>query len=120
MTPAEAIVRVLIEEGGYDLPDGPSLPPLDVAEGAARALAVTLSELARALGVETDPIVTRSLFQPARSRTEIRLALAKVHLALTFAAVEMGFPSPAADPVPDGLAADFAAMLSRLRTKRLD
>lgn len=85
----------------FEVPDGPTLPPLDVAERDVTVLALALAELATALGLEGTVSFTRSLIPHPRGMIEIRQKLAMLRAALALACIEMGVPDSHLAPDPE-------------------
>jgi len=81
---------MLILDGGYDLPEGPHLPPMDLVEDELRKLGVRVSRLAVALGMEADLQICGSLVPRARSKVEIRREVAGLLLVACATAVQLG------------------------------
>lgn len=116
MTDARALVRTLVVSAGYDLPAEPWLPPMDAAGQTAAAVAIALSDFAAALGMATDPAVSRDLFERPRSLASIRAALVQLHLALAFASLELGLEDLSAGPAGGEARVPFGRLLRRVRT----
>lgn len=97
---AHDAVSGFLRSHGFDAPESPTLPDLDVAERDVRALGLALRDLATALGLECGVDVGRSLFSPARGMVQIREKLAVLRAAVALASVELGIPEKhlACDP----------------------
>lgn len=90
---------------------------MDVAEQTTAAIAVTLADYAISLGLEIDPALTRSTVPPVRSIAATRLALIRLHLALAYAAVELGIEDLSQIEVPHDQRRPLADFLGRLLTQ---
>lgn len=90
MTRLHAQLRMLILDGGYDLPDGAVLPPMDLVEDELRKLGGRVSRLAVALGMEAELQICASLVPKARSRVEIRHEMKGFLLIACATAVQLG------------------------------
>lgn len=85
-------IAAFLEQHCFEIPDGPTVPPLDVAERDLAVLALALSDLAVALGLEGSVSFTRALLPHARGMVEIRQRLALLRMAVALACVETGVP----------------------------
>ena len=87
----QARVRRAFRESGFDLPEGPALPPRDVIDRALRSMGVAASGLAVALGVEAGLTVCESTVPVAsRSRAAIRREMTWMLLSVVVTATELG------------------------------
>ncbi len=115
MRGARQLIVGLLKEAGCDLPREGTLPPMDIAELTAHALLHTLADYAQSLGLEIDPSVTRSTVPPARSIAATRLMLIRLHVALEYAAVELGLEDLSLIDLPESQRQPLTAFLHRLR-----
>lgn len=83
-------LRQIILGAGYDLPQEPILPPMDLADGELRKLGVQVSRLAVALGREADVQTYASTVPAVRSLSEIRQAVGGLLLVSAGLATQLG------------------------------
>lgn len=98
----------------FEIPSGPTVPPLDVAERDIAVIALALSDLATSLGLEGTVSFTRSLIPHPRGMVEIRHRLSLLRAAIALACVELGVPDSHITPSPE-LMRQFLDLFIRAR-----
>lgn len=93
-------VAAFLTQHAFEIPDGPTVPPLDVAERDVEIIALALSDLATSMGLEGSVTFTRSLFPYPRGMVEIRERLTMLRAAVALACVELGVPDSHIKPDP--------------------